>query len=82
MIVIAVSSAGTYSRTKTAQEMEQARILAQESEFKGFDRQIKANGEQTRALQIEIHYLKMEIQNIETAKNSIIALAKEIGKIK
>jgi len=74
LIVIAISSSGTYSRTKTAQEMEQARVLAQEAEFKGFDRQIKAQGEQSKALQTELHFIKIELDELRRSREGLMKL--------
>ena len=74
LTVIAVSSAGTYSRIKTAQEMEQARIQAQEAEFTGFDGQIKAQGEQSKALETELHFIKLELDELRRSRKGLLKL--------
>lgn len=82
LLVIAFCSAGTYSRTNTAQEMETARIQAQEAEFKGFERQIKAQGEQAKSLETQLHYVKLELDELRRNREGLMNLADQMIKLR
>ena len=54
--------------------MEQARIQAQNAEFTGFDRQIKAQGEQAKALGTELHFIKLELDELRRSREGLLKL--------